>query len=60
MTIKHQTKILICKDCGEEFGYTADAQEYNADKGWKDDPWRCKSCHIKYKKNKRQKEYNKG
>lgn len=50
MTTKYQTKVLTCVDCKEEFAFTVDAQEYCAERGWKDDPKRCKSCHVKYKK----------
>ncbi len=38
-------KILICVDCKEEFVFPASAQEYFNEKGYKDDPRRCRSCH---------------
>jgi len=59
--MKFKTKILVCQDCGEEFVFTADAQEWNAQRGYRDNPQRCKACHIEYLKkisaspNKRQK-----
>ena len=46
-------KILICVDCNEEFVFTVSAQEYFAQKGFADDPKRCKSCYLELKRNKR-------
>jgi hypothetical protein len=43
-------KILICSECGEEFVFTAAAQEYFVERGYTDDPKRCKSCHTSFKK----------
>lgn len=48
MSFEH--KFLICIDCSEEFVFTADSQEYFAQKRRLDDPKRCKWCHIKMKK----------
>lgn len=45
-------KILICVECGEEFVFTAGAQEYFAEKGYTEDPKRCKHCYTIHKKNK--------
>ena len=41
--------ILICVDCGEEFVFTASAQEYFAERGFTDPPKRCKSCYNEYR-----------
>jgi hypothetical protein len=46
-------KILICVECGEEFIFTAGAQEYFAEKGYTEDPKRCKHCYMKHKRDKR-------
>lgn len=46
-------KILICTECGEEFAFTAAAQEYFAERGYVDDPKRCKACHTQHKRNQR-------
>ena len=46
-------KILICVDCGEEFVFTISAQEYFAQRGFTEDPKRCKSCYMLLKRNKR-------
>ncbi|MBN2226603.1 MAG: zinc-ribbon domain-containing protein [candidate division Zixibacteria bacterium] len=48
-----EPKILICEDCGEEFVFTAQAQEYFADKGYTEEPKRCKHCYMKYKRDKK-------
>ncbi|MDX9858259.1 MAG: zinc-ribbon domain-containing protein [candidate division Zixibacteria bacterium] len=48
-----EPRVLICCDCGEEFVFTAGAQEYFAERGFSEDPKRCKACHTLYKKNQR-------
>lgn len=37
-------KTLVCKDCGNEFVFTAGEQEFYAEKGFTNEPQRCKSC----------------
>ena len=39
-----QDKTLICKDCGQEFVFTAGEQEFYAEKGVQNEPQRCKAC----------------
>lgn len=39
-----QDKTLKCKDCGEDFIFTAGEQEFYAQKDFKNEPQRCKSC----------------
>lgn len=46
-------RVVICCECGEEFVFTVEAQQYFAERGYKDDPRRCKSCHTKFKKSQR-------
>jgi hypothetical protein len=48
-----EPRILICTECNQEFVFTAAAQEYFAERGYSEDPKRCKSCHTKYKKQQR-------
>ena len=48
-----EPRVLICSDCGEEFVFTAAAQQYFIERGFTDDPKRCKSCHTGYKRNQR-------
>lgn len=35
---------LTCQDCGATFVFTADDQQYHADKGFANEPKRCPSC----------------
>ncbi len=45
-----QDKILICVDCKEEFAFTIGAQEYFAERGFTEEPKRCRTCYADYKK----------
>ncbi|MCX7709977.1 MAG: zinc-ribbon domain containing protein [Clostridia bacterium] len=40
----YQDKTLVCKDCGNEFVFTAGEQEFYAEKGFQNEPTRCKDC----------------
>lgn len=42
-------KVLVCKDCGREFIFTAGEQEFYAEKGFRNEPARCKECRTKRK-----------
>ena len=37
-------KVLKCSECGAEFVFTAGEQMFFADKGFKNEPKRCKNC----------------
>lgn len=39
-----EDKTLICRDCGEEFVFTAGEQEFYSTKGFQNEPTRCKMC----------------
>lgn len=39
-----EDKTLVCKDCGNEFVFTAGEQEFYAEKGFQNEPKCCKSC----------------
>ena len=39
-----EDKTLVCKECGNEFVFTAGEQEFYAERGFKNEPQRCKSC----------------
>jgi len=39
-----QDKTLSCKDCGSEFLFTVQEQEFYAEKGFQNEPARCLSC----------------
>ena len=54
----YQDKTLKCKDCGAEFVFTASEQEFYAEKGFQNEPQRCKPCRDARKNQARaQKEY---
>ncbi len=40
----YEDKTLICKDCGQEFIFTAGEQAFYAEKEFKNEPVRCKAC----------------
>jgi DNA-directed RNA polymerase subunit RPC12/RpoP len=37
-------KTLVCKDCGKEFVFTEGEQQFYAEKGFTNEPTRCKEC----------------
>lgn len=39
-----EDKVIVCKDCGNEFIFSAQEQEFYAEKGFQNDPARCLSC----------------
>lgn len=45
----YEDKILICKDCGAEFEFTAGEQEFYASKGFTNEPQRCRACRAAHK-----------
>ena len=40
----YEDKILVCKECGNEFTFTAGEQEFYAERGFQNEPQRCKPC----------------
>lgn len=40
----YQDKNLVCKDCGCTFVFTSGEQEFYAEKGFTNEPQRCKDC----------------
>ena len=40
----YEDKTLTCKECGNEFVFTAGEQEFYAERGFQNEPQRCKSC----------------
>ena len=40
----YEDKTLVCKDCGEEFVFTAGEQDFYASRGFENEPQRCKTC----------------
>ena len=45
----YNDKTLVCKDCGQEFTFTAGEQEFYAEKGFTNVPQRCKDCRSSRK-----------
>jgi len=44
-----EDKTLVCKDCGKDFVFTAGEQEFYAEKGFQNEPVRCKQCRTSRK-----------
>ena len=40
----YEDKTLVRKECGNEFIFTAGEQEFYAEKGFVNEPQRCKAC----------------
>lgn len=47
----YQDKTIACKDCGADFTFTAGEQQFYAEKGFDNEPKKCKDCRQKAKKN---------
>ena len=45
--MEYGDRALKCLDCGAEFVFTAGEQLFFADKGFKNEPKRCKPCKLK-------------
>lgn len=39
-----EDKTLVCKECGKEFIFTAGEQAFYEERGFQNQPQRCKSC----------------
>ena len=42
----YQDKTIVCKECGKEFVFTAGEQEFYAEKGFQNEPQRCRECRY--------------
>lgn len=40
----YQDKTMVCRDCGNEFIFSAGEQEFYAEKGFQNEPTRCRDC----------------
>ena len=49
----YEDKTLVCRDCGREFIFTAGEQEFYAEKGFQNEPVRCKDCRNNRKSQQR-------
>ncbi len=41
-----QDKVLVCRDCGKEFLFSAGEQAFYAEKGFQNEPTRCRNCRA--------------
>ena len=46
----YEDKTLVCNECGNEFVFTAGEQEFYAEKGFQNEPKKCKACRDARKK----------
>ena len=42
--MSYQDRTLTCQDCGRSFTFSADDQQYHAEKGYTNEPKRCSDC----------------
>ena len=42
--MSYEDRTLSCQECGQPFTFTADDQQYHAEKGYTNDPKRCTTC----------------
>lgn len=49
-----QDKTISCKDCGNDFVFTVREQEFYQEKGFENEPQRCKDCRVAKKNAGRQ------
>ena len=46
-------KTLVCRDCGQEFTFTAGEQEFYSSRGLLNEPRRCPECRIARRRERR-------
>ncbi|SMB83299.1 CxxC-x17-CxxC domain-containing protein [Desulfonispora thiosulfatigenes DSM 11270] len=57
--MEFQDRTIACKECSEDFVFTAGEQEFYAEKGFENEPQRCPDCRKARKQrvnNRREKE----
>ena len=47
-----EDKTLVCKECGKDFVFTAGEQEFYAEKGFENEPARCRDCRDKRRRSR--------
>ena len=52
----YEDRTLTCVECSESFTFSADDQQYHAEKGYENEPKRCPSC----RQSRRNQRYNDG
>ncbi len=53
-----EDKTIKCKDCNQEFVFTTGEQEFYKEKGFEQEPVRCKPCRDQRKRNSGQRRNN--
>jgi len=49
-----EDRTIVCQDCGKDFVFTVGEQEFYKEKGFDNEPKRCKECRDKKKNERRQ------
>ena len=44
--MSYADKVLVCRDCGQPFTFTAGEQEFYASRGLMNEPGRCPECRA--------------
>jgi CxxC-x17-CxxC domain-containing protein len=44
--VSYADKVLVCRDCGQPFTFTAGEQEFYASRGLMNEPGRCPECRA--------------
>lgn len=44
-----EDKTLVCKDCSNDFTFSARDQQFYAEKGFENEPQRCRDCRSVHK-----------
>jgi len=47
----NQDKTLTCRDCADQFVFSASEQDFFAEKGFTNEPGRCPQCRAIHKQN---------
>ncbi len=55
-----QDRVLTCVDCKQEFTWSAGEQEYFREKGFTDEPKRCKTCRQAKKDSRAESDQKRG
>ena len=42
----YEDKTLVCRECGKEFVFTASDQQFYAERGYENEPRRCRECRM--------------
>lgn len=54
----YSDKTLICKECGQEFTFSAGEQEFYEQKGFQNEPSRCKACRTRKEHHSKKESYD--